>query len=1055
MGLVRLALRLPHLIIVLIAAIVIIGVVVLFRTPTDLLPFFKTPAVQVLTLYPGMPAEIVERDITNRLERWTGQSNGISRQESRSLIGVSIVKDYFRPDIDPNTAMSQVTSYAISDLYYLPPGTLPPMIMPFDPTATIPLCLLSISSPIYDETKLYDIAYFDLRNLLQGISGVIAPAVYGGKIRRILVYVDRDKLEMRGLSPMDVVNAVQAYNVFIPTGNAKIGGYDYMINANAMVKNVEEINDFPVKVVDGAPVFVKDVARAEDSHQIQTNVVRIDGRRQVYIPIYRQPGANTVQVVEGVREALSGLLLKLPKGINLDIVMDQSEFVRKAIRSLEEEAALGALLASMVILVFLLSLRYTFIVAIGLPVKIIAPFIVLYFTGNSLNAMTLGGIALSIGVLIDHAVVVVENTARHLNMGKPRRQAAIEAAEEVSMPNMVSTLTLMIVFFPVIFLTGIGKFLFTPLAVAVISAVGLSYLLSMTYIPLICAHFLPEKKEPSGPNLKGKGVRREKCVQLRNLGRGLVRKFSRLYDVYIVILEWALRHRVKVLGGIFGAFIASFSLYFFVIGTELMPVTDVGQFTMYLRAPSGTRLEKTEELVARVEGAIREQIPPADLKMLISNIGVLYDWPAAYTPNAGPGDAFFEVQLTPVREKTSMEYVELLRGILPKRFPGVDFAFNTGGLMTSALNFGLPSPINIQVEGIDMEVSHEIATRIKNIVQAIPGAADVRVQQNLDYPMVDVEIDRVKAAYLGVAQKDVVANIVTALNSSINFSPAFWLDYVTGNHYFVGAQYLEEDIKSFETLENIPITSITQKRPLLLKNIAKFKRTTAPVEVNHVNIRRVFDVYADVSGRDVGSVAGDIQKELDKLELPPGYSVHMRGEVSSMKESFKSFGFGMVLAVVLVYLTLVALFKSFLDPFIILLVVPLGIMGVLWMLSLTGTTFNVQSFMGTIMMVGIVVADSVLLVEFANRLWREGATAREAILRAARVRLRPIVMTTIIAILALMPLAVTFWKGVSVNMPLARAVIGGLAVSTPLTLLVVPILYVMLKRGKGAKKFEQ
>ncbi|MDI6759321.1 MAG: efflux RND transporter permease subunit, partial [Candidatus Brocadiaceae bacterium] len=886
MGLVKLAIRLPHLIVVLIAAIVIIGLVVLFRIPTDILPVFKTPAVQILTLYPGMPADIVERDITNRLERWTGQSNGIARQESRSLIGVSIVKDYFRPDIDPNTAMSQVTSYAISDLFYLPPGTLPPMIMPFDPTATIPLCLLSISSTAFDETKLYDIAYFDLRNLLQGIPGVIAPAVYGGKIRRILVYVDRDKLETRGLSPMDVVNAVQAHNVFIPTGNAKIGGYDYMINANAMVKNVEEINDFPVKIVDGAPVFVKDVARAEDSHQIQTNVVHIDGRRQVYIPIYRQPGASTVQVVEGVREALSGLLLKLPKGINLDIVMDQSTFVRKAIRSLEEEGVLGALLASLVILIFLLSLRYTSIVAMDLPVKIIAPFIVLYFTGNSLNAMTLGGIALAIGILIDHAVVVVENTARHLAMGKPRRQAAIEAAEEVSMPNLVSTLTLMIVFFPVIFLTGMGKFLFTPLAIAVVSAVGISYLISMTYIPLICAHFLPERKETSGLEVKGKRVRGEKCVRLRNFGKRLVRKFSYLYDVYLGILKWSLRHRAAVLGGIFGIFAASLSLYFFAIGTELLPVTDVGQFTMYLRAPSGTRLEKTEEIVTRVEEAIRKEIPASDLQMLITNLGVLYDWPAAYTPNAGPGDAFFEVQLSPDRKKTSMEYVELLRGILPPSFPGIDFSFNTGGLLSAALNFGLPSPINIQVEGAKMETAHDIAKKIQQLVQSVPGTADVRVQQNLDYPMIDIEIDRVKASYLGVAQKDVVTNVVAALNSSINFSPAFWLDHVTGNHYFVGAQYLEEDINSFDTLENIPITSTSQKKPVLLKNIAKFNRTTAPVEVNHVNIRRVFDVYANVSGRDVGSVARDIQKKLDALELPAGYSVHMRGEVSSMKESF-------------------------------------------------------------------------------------------------------------------------------------------------------------------------
>ncbi|HHT9118076.1 MAG TPA: efflux RND transporter permease subunit, partial [Candidatus Hypogeohydataceae bacterium YC38] len=456
MGLVKLALKAPYLIIVFILVIVVLGVTVLFRLPMDLLPLFKTPAVQILTLYPGMPAEIVERDITNRLERWTGQANGISRQESRSLIGVSIVKDYFRPDIDPNTAMSQVTSLAISDLYYLPPGTIPPMVMPFDPTASIPLCLLSISSDVLDEKQIYDVAYFDIRNLLQGISGVIAPAVYGGKLRRILAYVDRDKLQARGLSPMDVVDAIQSYNVFIPTGNAKIGGLDYMINANGMVAEVREMNDFPVKVVNGAPVFLRDVARAEDSHQIQTNIVRVNGKRQVYIPIYRQPGANTVQVVDGVREALSFILKRLHEGLNLDVVMDQSAYVRKAIRDLEEEGFLGGLLASLVILIFLLSPRFTFIVLLDLPVKVLAPFIVLYFTGNSINAMTLGGIALSIGVLIDHAVVVIENTARHLDMGKGRRQAAEEAAEEVSMPNMIATITLMIIFFPVIFLTGMG-----------------------------------------------------------------------------------------------------------------------------------------------------------------------------------------------------------------------------------------------------------------------------------------------------------------------------------------------------------------------------------------------------------------------------------------------------------------------------------------------------------------------------------------------------------------------------------------------------------------------
>ncbi|MDO8137723.1 MAG: efflux RND transporter permease subunit, partial [Candidatus Brocadiales bacterium] len=526
----------------------------------------------------------------------------------------------------------------------------------------------------------------------------------------------------------------------------------------------------------------------------------------------------------------------------------------------------------------------------------------------------------------------------------------------------------------------------------------------------------------------------------------LVGRFSALYDVYEHVLNWALRHRKKILASTFGVFAASLSLYFF-IGTELLPVMDVGQFTVYIRAPSGTRVEKTEELISKVEETVREEIPPSELKMLISNIGVLYDWPAAYTPNSSPGDAFIEVQLSSKRKKSAQEYVQLLRGVFVEQFPGIGFAFNTGGLMTTALNFGLPSPINIQVEGRDMKTAHGIALEVKEVVRGVPGAADVRVQQNLDYPQIDIDIDRIKAAYLGITQENIVKNIVTALNSSINFSPAFWIDYVTGNHYFVGAQYLEEDINSMETLDNIPITSSVQKEPILLKNIAKFERITAPVEVGHLNIRRVIDVYANVFGRDVGSVARDIEKRLKKLHLPEGYSVNMRGEVSSMRESFKGFGFGMILAVILVYLALVAQFRSFLDPFIVMLAVPLGLMGVLWMLSITGTTLNVQSFMGTIMMVGIVVANSVLMVEFANRLWREGSPVREAIITAAKVRVRPILMTSLVTILALTPLALR----ASANMPLARAVIGGLIVSTFLTLVLVPVLYILLKREKGAK----
>src|SRR5438876_5018173 len=497
MGLVRLALRNPYGVAVIALALLVVGLTTLARIPVDILPQFKTPAVQILTLYPGMPTDIVERDMTNRLERWTSQANGIARQESRSLIGVSVVKDFFRPDIDPNTAMSQVSSLAISDLYYLPPGTIPPMVMPFDPTATLPLALLSVSSPVFDETRLYDVAYFDLRNRLQGISGVIAPAVYGGRIRRILAYVDRDRLESRRLSPMDVVQTLQAFNTLIPTGNAKIGDYDYQVNANGMVPKVDQMNQFPIRLDDrGAPVYIRDVGKVEDSHQIQTNVVHINGKRQVYIPIYRQPGANTIGVVEGVKRAIGEISARLPKGINLDMVLDQSVYVRKAISSLEREALLGAFLAGAMILLFIGSLRSTVAILLSIPLSILAAIIGLYFTEHSLNLMTMGGLALAVGRLVDDSIVVLENTHRHLAMGKTAETAALDAAEEVRMPILVATITTVVVFAPVVFLSGIGRFLFTPLALSVTFAMLASYIVALTVVPTYCAKFLLHSGAP-------------------------------------------------------------------------------------------------------------------------------------------------------------------------------------------------------------------------------------------------------------------------------------------------------------------------------------------------------------------------------------------------------------------------------------------------------------------------------------------------------------------------------------------------------------------------------
>ena len=1031
---VKAALRNPHAVIVLALTILVIGLTAISKLSTDILPTFKTPAVQVVTFYPGMPAEVMEKDITTRLERWTGQSNGIARQEAKSMVGVSVVKDFFREDIDPNTAMSQVTSLAMSDLYYLPPGTIPPMVMPFDPTATIPLCLISVSSPQFDETKLYDVAYFDLRNRLQSITGVIAPAVYGGRLRRILAYVDPLKAQVRGLSPLDVINAVRDFNVMIPTGDAKFGALDYQINANGMVPTVAELNDLPLVVGHGPTTYIHDVAKVEDSHQIQTNIVRVQGKRQVYIPIYRQPGANTIAVVEGIKAQLKPILERI-KGINLDVVMDQSVYVRQAIRNLVQEAGLGFLLAAGMVFIFLGSARPTVIVLIALPLAVLGALIGLYFTHETLNAMTLGGIAVVIGLLIDESIVVLENTARHLDLGVSPREAALVGASEVMRPLTIVTITISVVFFPIIFISGIGKFLFMPLAKSVVFAIWTSRLLASTLVPVCAARFF-----------------KRRVTESRNKRENW---FDRVRASYSRALERALQWRWRVLGATAALFILSM-LIFKLIGTELFPQSDAGQFSVKVRATTGLRVEKTEELIAQIEKAIGAVIPERERKMIISNIGILLDWPAAYTPNSGPQDTFVLLQLAEHHGRSSFSYVAELRKKLPQQFPGIEFNFDTGGMLSAALNGGLPSPINIQVEGNKLEVAHEIAEKIKRFAENVRGAVDVRIQQRLDAPQINIDTDRVKAAQVGLTQDEIVKNIVTALNSSTNFAPSFWIDEKNGNHYFIGAQYRENDIQSINTVLDIPVTGKKQPIPVALRTVAKFSRGTAYSEINHLNITRVTDIFVNVHGRDVGSVAGDIERYVvkiksDRSQVPEGYAVQMRGEVKTMHESFKSLGFGFILAVVLVYLVMIVQFRSFLDPFIVMFAVPLGLIGVALMLFLTHTFLSIQSMMGIIMMVGIVVSFSVLMVDFANRSLveaaekNEGKTARDAITEAAAIRLRPILMTGLAAILGLTPMAL--FGGA--NIPLARAVVGGILAALALVLFVVPVLYVLFKREKA------
>lgn len=1058
MGLVKTSLKNPYLVIVMALAILVLGVSSFIRLPADLLPIFKTPAVQIITFYPGMPAVVMERDIMSRLERWTGQSVGIEHQEGKSMIGVSVVKDFFREDIDPNTAMSQVTSLAMSDLFYLPPGTIPPMVMPFDPTASIPLCLLSISSPTMSEKELYDVAYFELRNRLQSISGVIAPAVYGGVLRRVLAYVDRDELEARGLSPMDVVNALKRSNLMIPTGNAKFGMLDYQINSNAMATEVAELNDIPIKVENGATVFLRDVASAQDSYQIQTNIVRVNGKRQVYIPIYRQPGANTIQIVNEVRENSERILQRIQemdpraKDLRMDVVMDQSVSVKNSINQLKYAGIFGAILAAIVVWVFLSHIRLTMIILLSLPLSLLAAFIGLYFSGNSINSMTLGGLALAVGVLVDQSIVVLDNTSRHLRMeGKSPMQAALDGATEVAGPVLISTITFVVVFFPIVYLSGMAKFLFTPLALAAIFTIVASYVIAMTVVPACCAKFLRKTSTQNNTSM------------LETTNKGFV------FSFHDKLLRTVLQKKPLVLFIVFLLFLLSLFL-FKRTGTELFPQVDAGQFMLLVRAPSGARIEESEKLMKKVEKEIQDVMgesdpegnkPQSDLQMMISNIGVLMDWPAAYTPNTGPMDSFILVQLKEVARNGTFSYVNILRKRLREKFPGVEFAFDTGGMLTAALNFGSPSPINIQVAGSRLETSYEIAEAIVKEVKKVQGAADVRIAQRLDYPAIDIEVDRVKAAHLGISQEDIVKNIVTALNSSINFDPGFWIDHLSGNHYFIGAQYLEDDIRSLQTLENIPITSSDTMKATVLKNVATFRRTTAPAVVNHLNITRVIDVYANVSGRDVGSVAAEIEKRLERSEKlqtlmakykQKGYTYHIRGEVQSMKESFRQFGAGLVIAIILVYLVMVVPFRSFRDPFIILCSVPLGFIGVAFMLYFTNTNMNIQSFMGIIMMVGMVVADSVLMVDTANNLQEKGVLKEEAIIQAAEIRLKPIVMTSLTTIFALLPMAIGIGSAGGANIPLARSIIGGVLGALILHVTVVPSLYIIIGRSRNEGK---
>ncbi len=1075
-GLIRASLKNPIAVTVMSLAIVVLGTLAAYSIPVDILPVFRSPAVQTLVFYGGMPAASIEKNITARLERGVVQATGGRRLESRSIVGVSIVRDYFRSNIDRSGALTEVNSLAGWEYPTMPPGTLPPVVLPYDPTSTTPVCLLALDSATQGEAALFDAGRYEIRPQIMSQPGAIAPLVYGGKVRAIMLYLDRVKLQARHLSPQDVMRAVDDYNVFLPTGSAKFGGIDYAIDSNSMFDVVGNMAQIPLRNEHGNAAFLTDVATPKDANFIQTNVVRVNGKRQVYVPVFRQLGASTLQVVDTLRGALETMKNRLTRpGIDLKLVMDQSVYVRQSIESLMEEGILGAGLCSLVILLFLGEWRMTVIAVLTIPIAVLAAMIGLYASGNTINVMTLAGLSLAIGPLVDSAIICLENTHRHLGLGASPEEAAYLGASEVAMPELVASLCTLLVLAPLALMPGLGEFLYRPMASAVAFAMISAYLLSRTLVPSRSASWLrPHASHHDDHAAKGDDPfnppsEDARPAAWRRLFSAAFARWEGIIDTgirwYTRQLDRVMRYRLATVLGAVVLLVAVLGLMGSRLRREFFPEVDAGAFEIYARAASGTRIEETEKRVEKVEKFVRDTVG-GDVEVIISELGVVADLSAAYTPNAGPMDSVIKVQLAEHRHHSAQEYVHMLRTrfAADPAFSDLEFAFDAGGMIRSAMNEGKSSPINVRISGKNMPQARQVAEGIHRRVSRINGVVDARIIQRLDYPEFIIEVDRAKAADLGLNQAEVMKNVVAALNSSIQYHKKnFWIDPVSKNQYFVGVQYFEEDIASVDTLLDVPITSPKQSMPIPLRNIASLHRGSVPTEITHNNLQSTIDLTMGVHGRDLGHVADDVARVVGEFGVAQpngswipydpadqsknrqtikGAMIELSGEYSRMQETFRSLGFGLILATMLIYFLMAALFKSYMTPLVILFAVPLGLIGVVIMLYVTGTAINVQSLLGVIFMVGIVVSNTVLLVDFAQNLrTQEGLSPDEAIRKAASIRVRPVVMTALAAFFALIPMALAMGRGSEANGPLGRAVIGGILAGLVTTLFVVPSLY--------------
>ena len=1034
------SLRHPYFIIVICLFVCVLGLTALAQMPVDMFPPINIPVVMVATFYSGMPPQQIEADITDTFERFFTLGSGIDHMESRSMSGVSLIKIYFQPGTDANADVTQISNLAMADLRRLPQGTLPPVVMSMD-ASSLPVCLLTVEGQGLDETQLHDYLQFSIRNQIAGVPGATVPPPYGGRYRQIMVYVDPLKLQAHQLSPMDVVRATDLSNLILPAGDVRIGPTDYNLYTNAQVPNAQALNEIPLKTEGENSVFVSDVGNAVDGAALQYNIVRVNGQRSVYVPILKQGGdTNTIAVVNGIQQAIK-TLRDIPSQLKTHVVFDQSLFVKQAISTVLREGGIGLFLTALMILVFLGSPRATAAVFLSIPLSVMATLFFLHAGDETINSMVLSGLALAFSRLIDNSVVVLENIFRHIELGETPAVASERGANEVGLAVLAITLVTVVVFFPVTLLFGVSKYLFTALALGVVISLFASYFVAVSVVPLYCARVLRGIVHHAEGDTTAKSWAARFHIWFNV-------RFERMLTSYDRWIQKVLDRPKLVVVGFLGVFVISFALYP-LVGFSFFPRTDAGQFVINVKAPTGTRLEVTESDVKKVENIVHQVVPADELNSIVSNIGVMSDLSALSTPNSAMHTAFVQVGLKEDHRVSSFVYMARVRKRVASELPELRTYFQSGGLVDAVLNQGMPAPIDVQVSGMDLTAANKVALDLARQFRALPGVSDVYVPQDMDYPALQVNVNRERASQLGLSPKEVVDNLITALTSDAMIAPSYWVDPKSGNNYFVTVQYPENQVKSLEDLKAMPLRSPHLKLPTYLNQVADITPILTPTEVDHYQLQRTIDVYVAPSGEDLATPAKQISKIISNTQLPSSLRIDIHGLVTTMQSSFRSFGLGLFLAVLLVYLVLVAQFSSFVDPFLIVLAVPTGLVGVMLTLAFTDTTLNIQSLMGIVMLTGMVVSNSILIVDFANRLRIEGRNVRDAVAHSCRIRLRPILMTSLATIVGLLPMALKLETGSEAYAPLARVIIGGLIASVLLTIFVVPAAYLWIYQRRA------